>query len=194
MSLGGYRASLRAGSKSILMLVTESHNSADLQWSGVSNIVLSTMETPQVKCRCVCVCVCVCVHAHTEYTRAHFSPFLWPSEHLVCLLPHHALHWGCECICTTSLDYNKHRRSKRKKFLLCFIMLTVLSKWLRMEWAQELQHPPGTAQEVSGVWGPHREQLAALRFSVLLTSQFIAVIMKHYLELHFANGALWSTV
>ena len=141
----------------------------------------------------VCVCVCVCVHAHTEYTRAHFSPFLWPSEHLVCLLPHHALHWGCECICTTSLDY-KHRRSKRKKFLLCFIMLTVLSKWLRMEWAQELQHPPGTAQEVSGVWGPHREQLEALRFSVLLTSQFIAVIMKHYLELHFANGALWSTV
>ena len=62
MSLGGYRASLRAGSKSILMLVTESHNSADLQWSGVSNIILSTMETPQVKCRYVCVCVCVCMH------------------------------------------------------------------------------------------------------------------------------------
>ena len=128
MSLGGYRASLRAGSKSILMLVTESHNSADLQWSGVSNIILSTMETPQVKCRYVCVCVCV----YAEHTRAHFSPFLWPSEHFVCLLPHHALHWGCECICMPSLDC-KHCRSKIKKFLLCFIMLTVLSKWLCTE-------------------------------------------------------------
>ena len=164
MSLGGYRASLRAGSKSILMLVTESHNSADLQWSGVSNIILSTMETPQVKCRYVRVCMCV--YAHTEYTRAHFSRFLWPSEHFVCLLPHHALHWGCEGICMPLLVC-KHCRSKRKKFLLCFIMLTVLSKRLCTEWAQELQHPAVTGQEVRGVWGTRREQLTTLRFSVL---------------------------
>ena len=79
MSLGGYRASLRAGSKSILMLETESHNSADLQWSGVSNIILSTMETPQVKCRYVCVCM------HTQNIPALTFPLSFGLQSTVCV-------------------------------------------------------------------------------------------------------------
>lgn len=74
MSLGGYRARLRAESKSIQMLATESLNSADLQWC-LKYYPESHVDTPGD----VCVCVYVWTHGHTGHARAFSSPF-------VCLL------------------------------------------------------------------------------------------------------------
>lgn len=96
MSLGGYRASLRAESKSILSW--QQNHIILLTCSDVSDIILRATEIPQVEHRmCECMCVSVCSCAHKEYARAPSLPFLRLPENFVCLLPHRAINWGYLC-------------------------------------------------------------------------------------------------